>query len=436
MKRNNLLYVLAMAVCLSSTAAFAEELMTVKGHFRTRGEILNHSNLTTRREGVLFRIRPMMTFTPSSEVSVVFEPQAGKAFGEAATNPGAIAAAAVPTAGVNAVTSTSGNVFDPSINIHQAYANYHPNDWYSLQVGRQVLSYGDELLIGALDWHNVGRSFDAIKSHMTFGSGWLDVLWSKFTENNSSIPGGTTSTVDGMPDNYMVGFYSGWDLGSSLKEFDLYLFWLNNGASYALATAGSSMGANSQMMVAGARAKSKIDMMDYRVEGTFENGNGVINGDTTAYQIDAEFGYMFDEKSKFRFGIEGFLASRGYNQMYPTVHKWLGYADVLGRNNLLGGVAHLSANVMTDLVAKLDFHHFRRADTGFDARGIAGGALGLSAANSSAYIGNELDLVLTHNASKHVTFEGGVGYFMNGDYFTQQGVTQPFFAYLQMTTKF
>ena len=33
----------------------------------------------------------------------------------------------------------------------------------SLKVGRQELSYGDERLVGAFDWNNIGRVFDAAK---------------------------------------------------------------------------------------------------------------------------------------------------------------------------------------------------------------------------------------------------------------------------------
>jgi len=43
-----------------------------------------------------------------------------------------------------------------------------PADWYqayqaSLKIGRQELIYGDERLIGAFGWNNIGRVFDAAK---------------------------------------------------------------------------------------------------------------------------------------------------------------------------------------------------------------------------------------------------------------------------------
>ena len=44
--------------------------------------------------------------------------------------------------------------------------------WFSLQVGRQQLRFGDERLVGRSDWSNASRSFDAIRlSLQSQGSG-------------------------------------------------------------------------------------------------------------------------------------------------------------------------------------------------------------------------------------------------------------------------
>ncbi len=52
-----------------------------------------------------------------------------------------------------------------SIDLHQAYFTLgNPSEFpLTMKVGRQELSYGDERLIGAFDWNNIGRSFDAAK---------------------------------------------------------------------------------------------------------------------------------------------------------------------------------------------------------------------------------------------------------------------------------
>ena len=60
------------------------------------------------------------------------------------------------------------NVAD-SLGLRQAYVSLGDveNGW-ALRVGRQELSFGEERLVGASNWSNVGRTFDAVR--MIFNS--------------------------------------------------------------------------------------------------------------------------------------------------------------------------------------------------------------------------------------------------------------------------
>ncbi|WP_075088547.1 alginate export family protein [Verrucomicrobium spinosum] len=53
---------------------------------------------------------------------------------------------------------------DDAIDLRQAYIKIGPKD-LNITIGRQILSYGDERLIGAFDWNNLSRTFDAVKFH-------------------------------------------------------------------------------------------------------------------------------------------------------------------------------------------------------------------------------------------------------------------------------
>ena len=61
--------------------------------------------------------------------------------------------------------SISGTTTDPYLSIHQVYATLplFQSDRFHLKMGRQELSYGDDLVLGSVIWSNVGRSFDAAK---------------------------------------------------------------------------------------------------------------------------------------------------------------------------------------------------------------------------------------------------------------------------------
>ncbi|WP_435524488.1 alginate export family protein [Chryseobacterium indoltheticum] len=54
--------------------------------------------------------------------------------------------------------------------LNEAWAKYKFSEKFSLKLGRQILAYDNERLIGALDWAMQGRSFDALKGVFNFNS--------------------------------------------------------------------------------------------------------------------------------------------------------------------------------------------------------------------------------------------------------------------------
>ena len=91
----------------------------------------------------------------------------------------------------------------PNTSVHQAYINYSPAKDWSILVGRAELNYGDQLLIGAVGWHNVGRSFDATRVRYDYGMGKVDFLWSEINEESAGATSDTT----------LLGLYSMNDFG-------------------------------------------------------------------------------------------------------------------------------------------------------------------------------------------------------------------------------
>lgn len=64
--------------------------------------------------------------------------------------------------------STANDGTRQSTDVREAYIEVKNNLGLPLhiQAGRQLLRYGDERLVGSLDWTNVGRSFDGLKTQM------------------------------------------------------------------------------------------------------------------------------------------------------------------------------------------------------------------------------------------------------------------------------
>ena len=58
---------------------------------------------------------------------------------------------------------------------------FRPAQW-SFRAGRQELSYGDERLVGAFGWDNLGRSFDAARLRYRTGAWVNDFFWSRLVD--------------------------------------------------------------------------------------------------------------------------------------------------------------------------------------------------------------------------------------------------------------
>ena len=271
---------------------------------------------------------------------------------------------------------------DANAGLHEAYLSWEATPWFSLTVGRMELDYGDALVIGNVDWHENGRSFDGARSRFRFSPGWLDLFWTQLTEGR----GGTDSRF-GAGDSYFGGLYASFTLDPALTLDPYALFrvvpaWRQPEEADEPTTV---------LATVGLRATGRVAAFDYRLEGGAQAGRQrpgpqAASQPARAYQIDAELGINL-LANRLRVGLEGFIASgddpetaryEGWDQLYPTAHKWLGLMDVTGpRSNVGGGVLHLKASPVQPVRLMAQAHVFARP-------AVADGV--------DHYLGSELDL--------------------------------------------
>lgn len=379
----------------------------MSGQFRLRAEGDDYGDYASYRDFFLLRVRPRFSVS-RTDFELVFTPQFARTLGEPQY-------ATQVNTGVPARVSTSGSTVDPSFGVHEAFATYFVSDALHASGGRMIVGYGDELVIGALEWNNVGRSFDGFRARWAIEPGWIDVFAMKLAENNSFAPA--------SPDRDLFGLYSHFLSAPWLRDIEFYF--LNQRAPQA--------GTVADLYVVGFRNAAKTGSIDRRVEATLETGEGTPLPQNP-FQADVELGYRFESAGGPRFAAEYFVAGEGYSQLFPTAHKWLGFADVLGRRNLSGFALHGEFAASDALKLRADFHRFQRYSLDapvFKIDGVT--ALGSVSGSGSGDVGSEIDLTATYSLSGAAALTGGFSYFAPGEYLQNQfGTRTPLFYFVQL----
>jgi len=301
--------------------------------------------------------------------------------------------------------STGGDTLeDPTLGVHEAAVKLSGARG-TVEVGRFEMSYGDELVIGAVGWHHIGRAFDGIRVRLSDGKdgAWVDAFATQLTEGTL---GEVTSGALGAQDRYFVGAYSG--LGPLVGALDLDLYGLSM-VSPGYVVDESSFPTAVELTV-GARLKGKAGRIDHRIEAGAQVGVRRVETaalGVLAFQGDAELGFTLPVAHGLRLGLEGFYATgdepttdriESWNQLFPTAHKWLGYMDVVGpRTNVMGGVLHLKLSPTARWSFLIDAHRFYRP---------------LPAEGTEPYVGTEIDTGLSFALSKAFAVRGAYDLFL------------------------
>ena len=103
-------------------------------------------------------------------------------------------------------------VFRDGFDLRQAYTQIgSEKSPVALTVGRQVLAYGDQRLVGALNWTNTSRAFDAVKLQFRGDGARVDVFSAQVVQNdpevriNRSMEGNNLHGVYGAIENVIPG---------------------------------------------------------------------------------------------------------------------------------------------------------------------------------------------------------------------------------------
>jgi Alginate export len=361
-----------------------------------------------------------------------------------------------------------------TFNLHQGFVTLgNPKDFPLVaKIGRQEMAYGDERLIGAFDWNNIGRVFDAAKLRYYCDTGsWVDAFVSRvviprdndfnFSNNYDTLSGLYGSTVTLLP----------W------QESQLYFLARNtsDGSPNYSTGALTPLPSPRDIYTPGFRFKSlpgQLAGWDYTVEADYQFGRYVAVSGTVpnvvigkslnqeAYAAHFDGGYTWIQAyGSPRLGLEYNYASGDHNPkdnqhgtfdtLYPTTHLFAGIMDFYCWQNIEDARINFTMQPAKKLTAMTSFRgvwlastsdYFYQANGAPRTGGTPGQGNGYTINPSySSFVGTEADLVLTYYFTPFAQLQGGYGHFFVGNYI-KESLSAPGFGshdanYLYLQTK-
>jgi len=330
---------------------------------------------------------------------------------------------------------------------------------HSVKIGRQQLVYGDQRLLGHLDWTNIGRSHDGLKYIFNIkGKNKLDIFSTINKETNSGDLLNAHHAEAGKDEHAVLfsGIYDQFRVIPGRLGLEPYILW-NFSAQNA-------SGNTYSMFTPGIRVTNKTEPKnktpkkipyDYSVEFAYQLGDSGIEyaaGKTksiSAYAFAVDIGYKIPISSslKLRPGGEFDLASgdnqsdkktiNTFNNLYHTNHLHYGAADLISWQNMMGISANLTL-IFSKGWIKFAFWNISKTETKDLWYNVKGGAnvQAIPPKKGATALYNELDLTASY-AFKIIRLEGGGAFVMAGDSVnTSETPLNPVWLYLMAVSKF
>ncbi len=302
----------------------------------------------------------------------------------------------------NTLTDGSADRFD----LHQGYLKLINlfNEPVDLQIGRFEANYGSQRLIGAVGWHNIGRSFDGFRVTIHPENMSIDLFNFKVVEEVEAGDEGDLNFYGANGDfklieNYKTQAFVLWQRAQPTDELSRY-------------TAG--------LFISGVSGNFKPE-----IELAYQAGTRA-SIDVSAFMVTVNLGYSFSSatiKPTISVGIDYLSGDddpadgtyKVFDTMYGTNHKIYGYMDYflnipvhtmgLGLTDV-----HVKGSVKAtkEMSIRLAIHTFMSSEDYTLADG-----------STSTNFGNEVDLTVVYTYTNRVSFVGGVSAFLPGAIFKE-----------------
>jgi hypothetical protein len=321
----------------------------------------------------------------------------------------------------------------------------------SARVGRQELLFGNQRLISPLDWSNTRRTFDGADVFWKSKTWDVDAFWTRpvpfsqhqFNDHNFDHPDQSQE---------FMGVYATWhEIKDHTWDFYYIRFEEDDLRANPILDSGAHLGSFDANTI-GARYQGRCCDWLWEFEGAYQFGD-YLALDQTAGFFTIGLGYDFkDLPWKPVFWTYFDWASgdsnptdgdRGtFNQLFPLGHKYMGFMDLVARQNIEDWNFLLTAKPCDKVTLLAWWHIFHLEEARDSLYNAAGGVIRTDATGTSGTdVGQELDFIVQVQMTPHADILFGYSHFFTGDYISdaavgaQSGNDADFF-YTQFSFKF
>ena len=274
------------------------------------------------------------------------------------------------------------------IDLHVGALRWNPVDPVTLVVGRQVIAFHEERIVGGVEWAPQGRHFDAVRLTLERGPLSADVVGTVLFEPDSLV----------VPTNAAAGMLrAGWSPRPAFLIDALYLVDVDDGTDRTRHTVG-------------AFSKAGTEVFALRLEGYYQAGEaGTLSlashmvGISASYSpkvaLEPKLTLWFDRLSGDDDLADGTLT--GFEPTWQTGHKYYGRMDLF-----FATPVDATGRGLHDAAVKFQAAPAKGAQVNLDVHAM------LAAAGDDGHLGEEVDLWWTQSVGKHFKVVAGAAAFI------------------------
>ncbi|MDQ6989026.1 MAG: alginate export family protein [Mariprofundaceae bacterium] len=320
-------------------------------------------------------------------------------------------------------TSTP-NIFEDQLDIHQAYVDVHLNGGDStLRIGRQKLNIAAQRLIASLEWVNTARVWDGLRwtSHFADNQHTVDVFITQLVPVNPTAANNHDTTGSRMFNSHFNGIY--YTNTSWLADLQSEVYLLQRQESMA----------QDDIQTLGIRLAYQQGDYDADMEWMNQSGEfGGMNHQASAYHLGAG---MKLKALATHVGIAYNFASgdsdatdnqhQTFDNLYPLNHAYYGFMDFFSLQNMRNAELVAKTKLSKNLVLRTAWQGFWLDEEDNDAWYNAGAkAVRQATTDVASDVGQEIDITLIYKLPKQkMKLVAGYSRFFSGDYIKQTGVS-------------